>query len=91
MVNGVFISRNAGSGFDFVNLSARLSRTFRISEGVSVQGMVEAFNTLNHFNGVTNNSVFGSGAYPTNPSPSFGQVTSVSDPRSLQLGLRVRF
>jgi hypothetical protein len=53
--------------------------------------MVEAFNTLNHFNGVTNNSVFGSGAYPANPSPSFGQVTSVSDPRSLQLGLRVRF
>jgi hypothetical protein len=90
-VNGAFISRNAGIGFDFVNLSARLSRTFRISEGVSIQGMVEAFNTLNHFNGVTNNSVFGSGAYPANPSPSFGQVTSVSDPRSLQLGLRVRF
>jgi hypothetical protein len=90
-VNGAFISRNAGTGFDFVNLSARLSRTFQISESVSVQGMVEAFNALNHFNGVTNNSVFGTGAYPANPSPSFGQVTSVSDPRSLQLGVRVRF
>jgi hypothetical protein len=91
LVDGAFISRNAGIGFDFVNLSARLSRSFRISEGVSVQGMIEAFNALNHFNGLTNNSVFGSGAYPTNPSPSFGQVTSVSDPRSLQLAVRVRF
>jgi hypothetical protein len=74
-----------------VSLGARLSRTFRVSDGVSVQGIVEAFNALNHFNGVTNNGVFGSGAYPANPSPTFGQVTSVSDPRSLQLAVRVRF
>jgi len=91
IVNGAFISRNSGEGFDFVSLGARLSRTFRVSEGVSVQGLLEAFNALNHFNGVTNNSTFGSGAYPTNPAPGFGEVTSVSDPRSLQLGLRVRF
>ena len=90
-VNGEFISRNAGTGFDFSSLSARLSRSFRISETVSLQGLVEAFNALNHFNGVTNNSVFGSGAYPSNPSPTFGQVTSVSDPRTLQFGLRLRF
>jgi hypothetical protein len=91
MVNGEFISRNAGKGFDFSSLSARLSRSFRISETVTLQGLVEAFNAFNHFNGVTNNSVFGSGAYPTNPSPAFGQVTSVSDPRTLQFGLRLRF
>ena len=29
-VNGVFINRNAGTGFDFFNVNARLSRTFRI-------------------------------------------------------------
>jgi hypothetical protein len=91
MVDGTFISRNAGVGFDLVSLGARLSRTFRLSDSVSVQGIVEAFNALNHFNGVTNNGVFGSGAYPTNPSPTFGQVNSVSDPRSLQLAVRVRF
>jgi hypothetical protein len=90
-VGGAFISRNAGEGFDFLNLGARLSRSFRISETVTLQGMVEAFNALNHFNGVTNNGVFGGGAYPTNPSATFGQVTSVSDPRTLQLALRLRF
>ena len=31
------------------------------------------------------------GAYPTNPSPTFGQTTSVGDPRTLQLALRFLF
>ena len=91
VVNGAFISRNAGKGFDFAGLSARLSRTFRLSESMTLQGIVEAFNALNRFNGVTSNGVFGSGAYPANPSPAFGQVTSVSDPRTLQLAVRLRF
>ena len=90
-VNGAFISRNAGTGFDFLGLSARLSRTFRIKESLSVEGMIEAFNALNHVNGVTKLGVFGAGPYPTNPLPTFGQTTSVSEPRTLQLALRLRF
>ena len=90
-VNGAFISRNSGEGYDFSNLSARLSRSFELSDGVRLQGMVEAFNALNRVNGVTNNGVFGSGAYPTNPSASFGQLTSAGEPRSLQLALRLQF
>ena len=77
--------------FDSLNLSARLSRTFQLSDRVTLQGMVEAFNTLNHFNGVNDNGVFGSGTYPANPSPTYGQVTSGSEPRSLQLALPVQF
>ena len=53
--------------------------------------MAEAFNTLNHRNNLTLNGAFGSGAYPTNPSPAFGQVTAVNDPRVVQLALRIRF
>lgn len=90
-VNGAFISRNAGKGFDFVNLNARLSRTFQLTERVRIEGIVEVFNALNRINGVTRNGVFGSGAYPTNPLPTFGQTTSVNDPRTLQLALRLTF
>jgi len=90
-VNGAFISRNAGTGFDFVNLNARLSRTFRLTERVRLEGIVEAFNLLNRVNGITRNGTFGTGAYPANPSATFGQTTSVGDPRSLQLALRVTF
>lgn len=90
-VNGAYISRNSGEGYNFSNLSARLSRSFQLSDGIRLQGIVEAFNALNHVNGVTNNGVFGSGAYPTNPAPSFGQMTSAGEARSLQLALRLQF
>lgn len=91
IVNGAFISRNSGEGYDFLNLSARLSRSFQLSDEVRLQGMVEAFNALNRVNGVTNNGVFGTGAYPSNPSTSFGQMISAGEPRSLQLAVRLQF
>jgi hypothetical protein len=37
------------------------------------------------------NGTFGSGAYPTNPLPTFKQITSVADPRTLQLAVRLSF
>jgi len=90
-VNGAFISRNAGSGFDFVNVNARLSRTFPIGERLRVEAIAEAFNLLNHTNGITLNGTFGAGAYPTNPSPTFKQITAVADPRTLQFAVRMTF
>ena len=72
-------------------LGARVSRAYRVGERVQVEGLAEAFNTLNHRNNLTKHGAFGAGAYPTNPSATFGQVTAVNDPCSLQLALRVRF
>ena len=91
IVNGGFIGRNVGTGNDFFSVGGRLSRSFRVSERVQVEGLAEAFNALNHRNNLTKNGAFGAGAYPATPSSSFGQVTAVNDPRSLQLALRVRF
>ena len=90
-VNGVFIGRNSGTGNDYFSVSARVSRSFPITERVRMEALAEAFNALNHRNNLTLNGAFGAGAYPTNPAPSFGQVTAVNDPRSLQLALRIRF
>jgi hypothetical protein len=91
VVEGAFIPRNAGTGFDFLNLNVRLSRTFPITERLRIEAMAESFNTLNHVNGVTRNATWGTGPYPTSPLPTFGQTTSVSDPRTLQFALRLRF
>ena len=52
---------------------------------------VEAFNLTNRVNVITRNTNFGSGSYPANPLASFGQVTAVGDPRSVQLAVRLRF
>ena len=90
-VNGAFIGRNTGIGNDFFSVSTRLSRSFRVGDHVRLEWLAEAFNALNRRNNLARNGVFGVGAFPSNPSPSFGQVTAVNDPRSLQLALRLRF
>jgi hypothetical protein len=91
ILNGVVIDRNAGIGSDFFSLSARISRSFRISGRVELEGLAETFNLTNRRNDLTRNTNFGSGAYPINPSPTFGQVTAVGEPRSSQFAVRLRF
>ena len=80
-----------GTGSDFFNLSTRISRSFALSDRWRMEAIAESFNALNHRNNLTLNGVFGAGAYPAAPSATFGQVTAVNDPRSVQLALRFRF
>lgn len=91
IVDGQFIPRNDGTLDDFLSLNARLSRTFALGPRARLELMAEAFNLTNHVNAVTRNGNFGSGAYPDNPAPGFGNVTAVGEPRSFQFGARVRF
>jgi hypothetical protein len=91
VVNGEFIERNAGTGSDFFSLSARLSRSFPLAGRVELQGIVEVFNLTNRTNPITRNTNFGTGVYPNNPSATFGQVTAVGEPRTVQIGVRMRF
>ena len=91
LVNGDFIGRNVGTGNDFFSVSSRISRTFALGERWRMEVMAESFNALNHRNNLTKNGTFGTGAYPLLPLPTFGQVTAVNDPRSVQLALRLKF
>ncbi len=66
-----------------ITIDTGLSRTFRITEGQSVQFRVEAFNMPNHLN-------------PNNPttnsaSSTFGLIRSAGDPRIMQLALKYMF
>ena len=90
-LRGAVIGRNAGVGFDFFNLNARLSRTFSLTERVKLEGIAEAFNTLNHRNDMIPNATWGTGAYPSTRNASFGQSTAVGDPRQIQLAARFSF
>ena len=91
IVNGAFIPRNAGIGSDFLSLNVRISRTVPLGRRVRLEGLIEGFNLTNHQNVLTRIGNFGPGAYPSDPSPTFGQVTVVAEPRSFQLGARGRF
>jgi len=91
IVDGEFIPRNAGVGSDFLSINLRVSRAFHVNDRVQLEALGEVFNLTNRQNVLTRTANFGSGAYPTNPSPTFGQVTAVGEPRSFQLGARLRF
>ncbi len=91
LVNGAFIGRNTETGNDLFTLSTRVSRMFAVREHVRLEAIVEAFNALNHRNNLTLNANFGPGTYPLNPAPGFRQATSVGDPRTAQVAIRVNF
>ena len=75
----------------FFSVNARVSRVFQVKGRVELEALVEAFNLTNHKNVLTRNANFGAGAYPSSPSATFGDITAVGEPRTLQFGLRTRF
>jgi hypothetical protein len=91
VVDGAFLPRNSGEGPDFLSVNLRLSRRFPVRGRASLEALAEVFNLTNRENVVALNGNFGAGSYPTSPSPTFGQITAVGDPRSFQFGLRFAF
>jgi len=84
------VGRNYLSGPNFFNLDAALSKSIRFAERYSLDLRLEAF-------GVTNTPQFffttgnGSAAGLTIGSSSFGDITSATGGRQLQLGLKFNF
>ncbi|MEP7118886.1 MAG: hypothetical protein ABI880_14950, partial [Acidobacteriota bacterium] len=91
VVDGEFIARNSGVGDEFVSLGLRASRVFRLAGATTIEAVAEVFNLTNTVNETARNAVFGAGAYPASPSPTYNQITAVGDPRSWQVAVRVRF
>ncbi|MCC7009650.1 MAG: TonB-dependent receptor [Acidobacteria bacterium] len=91
VVDGRFIARNAGTGSPFSMVNMRVSRAFTFGRRTTIEGLLDIFNLLNQRNDVARIGVFGTGSYPSSPAANFGQVTVVGEPRSLQVGLRVRY
>jgi outer membrane receptor protein involved in Fe transport len=77
------VGRNAGEGFDYKSLDLRLSRTFSLTQDLSLEAIVDVFNVLDRANYQVPNNIF--------TSPTFGQPTATNDPRQFQLGLRLFF
>lgn len=90
IVNGSFIERNAGTGRAFFSLDAKVAHVVRAG-ATDVEVSLEAFNLTNHTNVIAMNGNFGQGLYPDAPAAGFGAITAVDEPRTVQLGLRVRF
>ena len=80
---GGALGRNVVRGPGFAQIDTSLSKKFPLTERVSMQLRVEAFNTFNHVN-LTNPTLDLS-------SNNFGKSTSALIPRQFQFGLKVQF
>jgi len=94
------LGRNVGMGPSFFGLDLRLSRSFTLSEGVSLQATTELFNVLNRTNFKGVNGVVGNLSIEDLPSQLVGRrgpvteafsFASAFDPRQFQFTMRLTF
>jgi hypothetical protein len=83
------VTRNSGTLPAYATTDVRISRTFRRGRWAG-EVLFEAFNLFNRANFTEINNVFGTGAYPVNPLPAFGQFDKAAPPFQGQIGLRLR-
>ena len=84
------VYRNAGMLPSQAIVDLRVARRFRVGR-LNVDGIFEVFNLFNRSNFTAVNNVFGTGSYPSGPSPTFAQFTQASPPRQVQIALKVGF
>jgi hypothetical protein len=82
--------RNAGTLPVQATVDVRLSRRFGIGRAI-VEGIFEVFNLFDRANYTAVNNVFGTGSYPNEPLPTFGQFTQSGAPRQVQLAAKISF
>ncbi|HUF47197.1 MAG TPA: TonB-dependent receptor [Vicinamibacterales bacterium] len=85
------ISRHAGRLAPDATVDVRVSKRLRLGPRGHIELLAEVFNLFNRDNLVEVNNIFGTGAYPDAPLPTFGQPTVAGPPRQMQVGLRVGF
>ena len=85
------IGRNTGRLPRERRLDARVSKRIRVGPRSTLSLTLDMLNLLNRTNFTDVNRVFGIGAYPSAPLPTFGQFTQAGPPRQLQIGARFSF
>lgn len=85
------IRRNAGTLPNQYTVDLRVAKRLPFGSRAKVDLLFEAFNLFNHTNFTNVDNVFGTGAYPGNPLPTFGQFTEAAPPFQAQLAVRVAF
>ena len=85
------VRRNSERFPGTASVDVRLTRRVRVTGTSQIELMLEAFNLFNRTNFTGINNIFGTGAYPQAPLPTYGQFTAAGAPRQIQLGLRVSY
>jgi len=84
------IGRNAGVLPNQYSVDLRVARRLPLGRA-KLDLMFEAFNLFNNTIYTNIDNVFGTGAYPTSPLPTFGQFTEAAPPFQAQLAAKIVF
>ena len=90
------LGRNSETMPSHAVVDVRVSRRFGLGGRVQAEPIVEVFNLFNRTNYIETNNVssafiWGTGAYPSSPLPSYGRFTQAGPPRQVQLAVKVTF
>ena len=82
--------RNAGTLPTQATVDMRVARSFALGR-TDVQGIFEIFNLFDKANYTAVNNVWGTGAYPSAPAPTYGKFTQAGPPRQMQFAVKIGF
>jgi hypothetical protein len=90
------VPRNSATTPTQATAHVRVSRNFPLGGRKHLEALFEVFNLFNRTNYIESSNtsstyIFGTGSYPSQPLPTFGQFTQAGPPRQAQVGLRVAF
>jgi hypothetical protein len=72
-------------------VDVRVNKRFPVGGRRSIDAIIEVFNLFNRASFTDVNSIFGIGAYPQAPAPTYGQFQKAAPPLQVQVGVRMTF
>jgi hypothetical protein len=87
------VGRNTGTLPVQATMDVRVMRRFDVGRfsRFKIDGIFEVFNLFNRTNYTDINNIFGTGSYPSQALPTYGQFTQAGPPLQVQLAARVSF
>ncbi len=85
------VGRNRATLPSQATVDMRVSRRIPLGGKANIDAIFEVFNLFNRTNFTDVNNIFGTGAYPGSPLPTFGQFQQAGAPRQVQLAVKIGF
>jgi hypothetical protein len=90
------VGRNSETTAAIANVDLRVSKVLPLTGRAGLELILDVFNLFNRANFIedTNQSsfaIFGGGAYPNAPAPTYGRYTLTDPPRQVQLAAKITF
>jgi hypothetical protein len=85
------VKRNSETMKGQFNVDTRLAKKFEFGRGLGFEAIIDVFNLLDRDNYTEINNIFGPGAFPGTPLPTYGVYEVALPGRQIQLAAKITF